>query len=470
MVFHGADRSLEARNLLDLEDVNGVRFVQLLIQAAQAGGGYVEYHYDDPVLTGDEDIGSPKLSYAESFVARSGREVVFGAGIYFDLSEHVPEITLSVDPESLTESGGAQTVTVTATQTSEILPVSTMIPLSLSGTATGDDYSVSGEMSITIPAEARVGSTQLTLTVSEDALNEPGETIVVTALHDEEELATATIAVTDPVFTEVEATVLGDSVEGLTVEFSRAIAGRPRDYAWSGVTDAAGQVSLTISGANLGSGFFQARARTAEGDVVGQWHSIPLNRGRRQVLELTLGGGMRVLAAERLPAAKQAAAPEEPLVSGLEPNAPNPFNSTTLIPYRHAEPGWRGWWSTTPSGSRCACWWMSSRLRECTRSTGTPAISRVRRWPRESMSRACNTPEECRRGGCSTSGNAGRGSGGRRQTCYLRSRTPSRHQGKPQRWRPTFGPRPQQEAGAGVIWGRERQGAGKTSPKTTAGR
>ncbi len=70
VVFHGADRSLEARNQLDLEDVNGVRFVQLLIEAAQAGGGFVEYHYDDPVLTGDEDIGSPKLSYAESFVAR----------------------------------------------------------------------------------------------------------------------------------------------------------------------------------------------------------------------------------------------------------------------------------------------------------------------------------------------------------------------------------------------------------------
>ena len=152
-------------------------------------------------------------------------------------------------------------------------------------------------------------------------------------------LATATIAVADPVFTKVEATVLGEAVEGLTVEFSRAIAGRPRDYAWSGVTDAAGKMSLNITGANLVSGFFQARARTADGDVVGQWHSIPLNRGRRQVLELTLGGGMRVVAAERLPAAKQAAAPGELLVSGLEPNAPNPFNSTTLIPYRLADPG-----------------------------------------------------------------------------------------------------------------------------------
>ena len=141
--------------------------------------------------------------------------------------------------------------------------------------------------------------------------------------------------------TEVDATVLGDSVEGLTVEFSRAIAGRARDYAWKALTDPAGKASLTISGSRRSDvgGFYEARARTSDGDVVGQWHSIPLNRGRRQVLELTLGGRLRVVAVEPLDAAK-AVAGQEALSSGLEPNAPNPFNSTTLIPYRLAEPGW----------------------------------------------------------------------------------------------------------------------------------
>ena len=102
--------------------------------------------------------------------------------------------------------------------------------------------------------------------------------------------------------TEVEATVLGDAVAGLTVEFSRAVAGRQREYSWSAVTDAAGQAALTISSTDRVSGFYQARARTAGGEVVGQWHSIPLNRGRRQFLELTLGGGMRVVAVEPLDA------------------------------------------------------------------------------------------------------------------------------------------------------------------------
>ena len=134
--------------------------------------------------------------------------------------------------------------------------------------------------------------------------------------------------------TVVEATVLGDAVEGLDVGFSRAIAGRSRHYAWKAVTDADGQATLTISGGRQVSGFYQARARNADGEVVGQWHSIPLNRDKRQVLELPLGGLMRVVRVEPLAAAKAVAS-----ASGLAPNAPNPFNSETQIAYRLSNSG-----------------------------------------------------------------------------------------------------------------------------------
>ena len=135
--------------------------------------------------------------------------------------------------------------------------------------------------------------------------------------------------------TEVEATVLGDAVEGLTVEFSRAIAGHPPNYVWSAVSDANGHAALTVSSAvRRVSGYYQARARNADGEVVGHWHSIPLNRDRRQVLELPLDGAMRVVRVEPLVAAKVVAA-----TSNLAPNVPNPFNSATQIAYHLSSPG-----------------------------------------------------------------------------------------------------------------------------------
>ena len=152
--------------------------------------------------------------------------------------------------------------------------------------------------------------------------------------------------VPDGPLTQVEATVLGDAVEGLTVAFARAIAGRQPDYAYSAVTDANGALSLTISSADGVSGYYQARARNANGEIVGQWHSIPLNHNQRQILELTLGGGMKVISVGPLAASKPMVTDETevvsetvPEVSGLAPNFPNPFNSATLITYHLSSPG-----------------------------------------------------------------------------------------------------------------------------------
>ena len=134
--------------------------------------------------------------------------------------------------------------------------------------------------------------------------------------------------------TEVEATVLGDAVEGLTVEFSRAIVGHQPNYVWSAVTDATGYASLTISSARRVNGYYRAQARNAAGEVFGQWHSIPLNQNLRQVLELPLDGDVRIVQVEPLAAAKAVAA-----TSGLAPNVPNPFNSATQIAYHLSRPG-----------------------------------------------------------------------------------------------------------------------------------
>ena len=72
--------------------------------------------------------------------------------------------------------------------------------------------------------------------------------------------------------------------------------------------------------------------------MVGQWHSIPLNRDRLQVLELVLGGRVRVVSSRPLEAAK-AVAGREPAAVGLVSSYPNPFNSSTRLEYGLGAPG-----------------------------------------------------------------------------------------------------------------------------------
>ena len=292
LVFHGANPSIENMNIFDDQDLNGVYYTRELIAAAQAGGGYVEYYFDNPAVDGDEQTGSPKVSYTETVMV-DGMELVIGSGFYFDLTGYVPEITLSVTPEAVSEDGGTQTVRVTATQTSGAIPITTVIPLVLSGTANSDDYSVRGNLSITIPGEAAEGSTELAITViNDDVYESGGETIIVTASYDGQDLDSATVTITDsydaPAIVGTPPSVSLDAGESETINAGALFSGTDLDLSAatsdnSVATAVMSAATLTVTGVRKGSATVTVTARNAAGEA-----------------SLTVGVTVTAIAAERM--------------------------------------------------------------------------------------------------------------------------------------------------------------------------
>ena len=292
-VFHGAfpnKYELQVPTTTLRDQVTGKLILPQIIEAAQSGpeGGFVKYYFDDPADDSDSaDV--PKLTYAVQHVFRiqrpDGRTIenalIFGAGIYLsDPEEDVPQIALAVDPETVTEGSGSQTVTVTATLSGiPVYPVETVIDLSLSGTATGDDYSVSGNMSVTIPGESTQGSTQLTLTATGDSVYESGdETIVVTASYDGQDLDTATITVIDsydaPATAGSPPAVTLEAGDSETIDAGALFSGT--DLSLEAASSDNGVASAVLSGATLtvtgvrkGSATVTVSARNAAGAASG---------------------------------------------------------------------------------------------------------------------------------------------------------------------------------------------------------
>ena len=88
VIFHGARPDQEEQIQIDLADRNGFMFVRELVKKAMSGGGYVDYYWDDPGVEGDEELGSAKVGYAQTFTvpedypSLGGATVVAGSGFY----------------------------------------------------------------------------------------------------------------------------------------------------------------------------------------------------------------------------------------------------------------------------------------------------------------------------------------------------------------------------------------------------
>ena len=77
--FHATKPEREGVNNIDSEDSNGVKIVQQNIAAAQAGGGFTEYLFDNPAIEGEDE--STKVSYVAP-IEIEGVSYYIGAGLY----------------------------------------------------------------------------------------------------------------------------------------------------------------------------------------------------------------------------------------------------------------------------------------------------------------------------------------------------------------------------------------------------
>lgn len=84
-IVHGSNASLEGKNLSQLQDPNGVYVIKQLLAAAEQGGGFVTYIWDEKTRGGL----TPKLSYA---LPLFNKQWMLGSGFYIDDIEQRAQI------------------------------------------------------------------------------------------------------------------------------------------------------------------------------------------------------------------------------------------------------------------------------------------------------------------------------------------------------------------------------------------
>ena len=125
-------------------------------------------------------------------VTASSGGTAIGTAQTVTITETPPMLSIAVDPASIAEAAGTSTVTVS---TGTAFAADQTIALTLGGTATEiSDYTI-GSTSLTLTA----GATSVTTTVTavQDTVDEPDETVIVSAANGATAIGSATVTITD---------------------------------------------------------------------------------------------------------------------------------------------------------------------------------------------------------------------------------------------------------------------------------
>ena len=164
------------------------------------------------------------------------------------------KVTLSVDPDSVSEGAGGRTVTVTGALDGAARTSPTSVSVSVGGgTATaGTDFETVSGFTLTIPANTGSGTTTFTLTPTDDDVAEDSETLTVSGTADGLTVDSATLTLTDndaastKVILSLDPLAVSEGASGPTVRVTGTLDGSAR----TGETE----VTVTVAGSTATAG------------------------------------------------------------------------------------------------------------------------------------------------------------------------------------------------------------------------
>ena len=189
-------------NAVSGTDYEAVNQFTITIDAEKNSGnrGFLLTPIDDRVIEGDERI---SVSGTEPEVT------VSGTGVTLVDDDHT-EITLTADPASVPEEGGATEVTVTAETDGAVFAVTRTVTVTVGaggdGAESGTDYETVSDFTVTIPAGHTDGSATFTLTPVDDRVIEGDELITVSGTSPDLVVHDTQVTLVDDDYTEITLT------------------------------------------------------------------------------------------------------------------------------------------------------------------------------------------------------------------------------------------------------------------------